>query len=164
MSATGSERWRAMLATLLNDDARSLLAETTASEPPSAVRRERALARLEQAGLVQRRGDAVVFDAEGVRAMLVPVPRATGVDRFLDGDGRIDRYPANADERRRLLEWVVERALPREVVLTEREVGERLEPYAPGGDVAVLRRYLVDHELLERTRSGSEYARVAAST
>ena len=81
MSATGSERWRAMLAALLNDDARSLLAETTASEPPSAVRRERALARLEQAGLVQRRGDAVVFDAEGVRAMLVPVPRATGVDR-----------------------------------------------------------------------------------
>ena len=41
------------------------------------------------------------------------------------------------------------------------DVNARLEPYAPGSDVAVLRRYLVDHELLERTRSGSEYAPTA---
>lgn len=38
------------------------------------------------------------------------------------------------------------------------EAGRRgAPPYAPGGDVAVLRRYLVDAGLLERTASGSEY-------
>lgn len=42
-------------------------------------------------------------------------------------------------------------------------MNERLAPFAPGGDVAVLRRYLVDHGLLERTPSGSEYAPVARS-
>ena len=47
---------------------------------------------------------------------------------------------------------------------TEAEVNDTLEPYATGGDVAVLRRYLVDHELLERTRSGSEYARVDSAS
>nr|WP_292684125.1 DUF2087 domain-containing protein [Microbacterium sp. SCN 69-37] len=34
-----------------------------------------------------------------------------------------------------------------------------LEPDAPNGDVAVLRRYLVDHGLLRRTASGSEHVR-----
>lgn len=46
-------------------------------------------------------------------------------------------------------------------VLTETEVNDRVRAYAPNEDVAVLRRYLVDHQLLERTRSGSEYAVIA---
>lgn len=36
-------------------------------------------------------------------------------------------------------------------------------PIVPGGDVAVLRRYLVDVEFLERSRSGSAYVRVPDS-
>lgn len=90
-----------------------------------------------------------------------PRPAKDDITRFLDGTGRIDRYPAAAGERRELLRWVVERALGIDEVLAEAEVNERLAPYAPAADVAVLRRHLVDHELLERTASGSQYARIA---
>ncbi|WEK14285.1 MAG: DUF2087 domain-containing protein [Candidatus Microbacterium phytovorans] len=85
---------------------------------------------------------------------------ADDIARFLDRDGRIDRYPLRSADRKALLTWVAARALPHGVVLDEAAVNARLEPYAPAGDVAVLRRYLVDHGLVERTRSGSEYVRV----
>lgn len=93
-----------------------------------------------------------------------PAPRARAaaddIARFLDRDGRIDRYPLRSSDRRALLTWVAAQALPRGEVIDEATVNARLEPYAPAGDVAVLRRYLVDHGLVERTRSGSEYLRV----
>lgn len=92
-----------------------------------------------------------------------PRPRAVGPERFLTADGRIDRYPVRDAERREVLRWVADRALPPGVIWTENEINELLAPFAPAGDVAVLRRYLVDAELLERTRSGSQYARVVVS-
>lgn len=95
------------------------------------------------------------------RAAPRPRPAKDDIARFLDAAGRIDRYPAAHGERRDLLRWVAERAIGADEVLAEDEVNERLLPYAPDGDVAVLRRHLVDHELLERTPSGSQYARVA---
>ncbi|WP_298044921.1 DUF2087 domain-containing protein [uncultured Microbacterium sp.] len=160
MTSNESERWRGVVAALLNDDLRAVLAETVPDAPLTPARRERAVARLEQLGLVRTEQDAVVFDSDAVRALLTPKPRPVGPERFLDREGRIDRYPLRDDDRRGLLEWVAERAFCPEDILTEADVNTRLEPYAPGGDVAVLRRYLVDHELLERTRSGSEYAPV----
>ncbi len=106
-------------------------------------------------GATNRHGD-VVWERRA------PRHRADGPERFLDADGRIDRYPIRAAERTELLKWIADRALPVGAVWTEREIGDLLAPFAPGGDVAVLRRHLVDHDLLERTRSGSEYARVSA--
>ncbi|QKJ21194.1 DUF2087 domain-containing protein [Microbacterium hominis] len=44
-------------------------------------------------------------------------------------------------------------------VLTERELDERLASVTD--DVALIRRHLVDHRELERTRSGSEHAHPA---
>lgn len=160
-----SEQWRGVLAALVNPELRAALAEVMAA-PLTENRRSRALARLEQVGLVTAQADGTwVFDDSVVGSILSEgaKPKPTGVDRFLDAEGRIDRYPIGAADRREVLAWVVARALEVDEVLTESEINERLEPYAPGGDVAVLRRYLVDHELLERTRSGSEYARVADS-
>jgi hypothetical protein len=54
---------------------------------------------------------------------------------------------------------VVAALLDPDGVLTEKEVNERLASFAD--DVAVLRRHLVDVKFLERTRSGSEYARTS---
>lgn len=98
--------------------------------------------------------------ADWVRAAPRPRASADDITRFLDGDGRIDRYPLRDADRRALLAWVVVRAVPEGVVLDEPGVNALLAPYAPAGDIAVLRRYLVDYELIERTRSGSQYARV----
>lgn len=163
MNADGTDpRWRAMLAALLDDDARAVLSETAA--PVTGRRRERAIARLEPAGLLDRRAGTAEFRSDVVRELLASSPRAKGPERFLDGRGRIDRYPVRASDREELLRWVTERAFSPERTYTEGEVNDTLEPYATGGDVAVLRRYLVDHELLERTRSGSEYARVDSAS
>lgn len=155
-----SDRWRAVVAALLNPELRAVLAEVSQADLTDN-RRERALARLADIGLVIQRADgAWVFDEAFVRSILNENPpvRRTGVDRFLDKDGRIDRYPVQHGDRRELLAWVAGRAFSSGELLSEAEVNERLEPFAPRGDVAVLRRYLVDHELLERTASGSEYA------
>lgn len=150
-----------MVAALLNPDLRAALAEVMGDGRLTPQRRQRAIERLEQMGLVRRTADGVEFDDRMLRAVLDANPPATstGPARYLDGNGRIDRYPVRADDLRELLVWVCERALAAEEILTEPQLNERLSAFAD--DVALLRRHLVDAELLERTRSGSSYARVA---
>jgi hypothetical protein len=158
-----SDRWRGVLASLLNPDLRTVLAEVILDADSSlpAPRRERSLTRLREVGLVREDADGAHFDESAVRGILneTPVMKVTGAERYLDGDGRIDRYPVRDADRAELFAWVAARAFSPGDVLTEQQVNERLSPFTD--DVAVLRRYLVDYELLERTRSGSEYAPVA---
>lgn len=155
-----SERWRGIVAALLNPDLRAALGEVMGDRRLTPPRRERAIERLEQIGLVRRTAAGVEFDERMLRAALDanPPAKATGPARYLDAGGRIDRYPVRADDRRELLAWVCERALAEEEILTEPQLNERLSIFAD--DVALLRRHLVDAGLLERTRSGSSYARV----
>lgn len=156
-----SDRWRGVVAALLNPDLRAALAELTADASLTPSRRERALARLAEIGLVREVDGRPVFDETGLRGILAEgaPPKPTGPQRHLDRDGRIARYPARDGDRRELLEWVADQAVREGEVLGEAEVNERLAVFTD--DVAVLRRHLVDHELLERTPSGSEYARVS---
>jgi hypothetical protein len=155
-----SDRWRGVIAALLNPDLRAVLAEAMAAPPLPAARRERAVARLAELGMVRETADGLVFADTLLRGILEesPVLKATGPARFLDGAGRIDRFPVQDGDRRELLAWVAARAFAPGEVLSEKQTNERLARFAD--DVAVLRRYLVDAELLERTRSGSEYALV----
>lgn len=152
------QAWRAIIAALRDDDVRAVLGET-ASAPLTARRRARALQRLQALGVVSVDGDRIRFDAAPLTALLAAPPRPRGPERFLDSDGRIDRYPAQAADRLAVLRHVAGRAFSPDTVLSERDVNEQLEPDAPNGDVAVLRRYLVDHGLLRRTASGSEHVR-----
>lgn len=158
--------WRRIVGVLANDDARMVYARIVLGQPvdeQSTGLRSRRLGRLlgdlVSSGLVEERDGGLTASGEMFRAMLAaePVQRATGVDRFLR-DGRIEQYPSGAGERRELLEWVTAEAFTPGEELDEPAVNERLERFS--ADVAVLRRYLVDHELLERTPSGSSYAAV----
>jgi len=82
------------------------------------------------------------------------------VRRFLvRGEDTIDRYPRRQQNRRLLLQWIAERAFDVGDDLSESEVNLRLLRYSD--DVAVLRRYLVDFELLERTPDGTSYRRIS---
>jgi hypothetical protein len=155
-----SERWRGVAAALLNPDLRAVLAESMGVAEMGTARRQRAASRLIEIGLLSETDAGVVFDEAFVRELLAeqPRPRPSGPLRFLDGSGRIDRYPVQSGDRAELLRWVAEQAFVPGEVLSERATNERLARFT--GDVAVLRRYLVDAELLERTRSGSEYALV----
>ena len=73
--------------------------------------------------------------------------------------GKIDRYPSSPAERRELLAWVAQEALGLDEVVTEKELNDRLREFSD--DHVMLRRHLVDFSLVERTRSGSSYSRIA---
>lgn len=158
------DRWRGVLAALLNPDLRAVLSEAMGAPPLTEARHERAVARLVELGLLsETRHGAFAFDEAAVRSILSENPPAkpSGPARFLDADGRIDRYPAQQSDRDDLLRWVVDRAFAADDVCDEAETNARLAAFT--SDVAALRRYLVDAGLLERTRSGSQYARPAGS-
>ncbi|MEP6478328.1 MAG: DUF2087 domain-containing protein [Rhodoglobus sp.] len=163
---------RQIAALLANPDMRRAYAQIVLGHEVVAVaahlnpsRRKRVFAALIGAGLVIDSGDGNLRDNEDVfRSMLAafPVPVvATGIDRFVR-NGRIDRYPSNLDERRALLEWVANKTIANGEVIDEKEINERLKPFSE--DFAVLRRYLVDFEIVERTSSGTSYALVAEDT
>ena len=159
--------WRRVVAALANNDARTVYAQIVlgAKIPDVAAelnarRRDKAIAVLLESGLVQRSAENEL-EASGAifSSLLAQQPRRqaqTGSARFMRL-GRIDRYPANTAERRELLAWIVRDAIEPGEHLTERQVNERLLSYSD--DVVMLRRYLIDFELLERTPSGSSYSR-----
>jgi len=162
MSADSTEMWRPIFAALANPTTRLVYAEIVlgaeAAEPLSPSRHRHALDALAKAGLIAVDGDGW-SETDVFRELLATGarPRRTGVDRFLTADGRIDRYPANLTEREELLRHIVALAIEPGEVLDEAVINERLARFSD--DTAVLRRYLVDFALLERTASGSEYAR-----
>lgn len=71
--------------------------------------------------------------------------------------GRIERYPSNLAQRRELLARIADEVMAPGEQLTARQVNERLLSYTD--DVVLLRRYMVDFGLLQRTPSGSSYTR-----
>ncbi|MGN7800192.1 DUF2087 domain-containing protein [Leifsonia sp. 22587] len=157
--------WRPVVAALANRDARAVWAKLVVDGGGGALspaRERRARELLDAAGLLRTTdGGAVEVADVAFRELLAASaslqPRPTGVERFLRPDGRIDRFPAAADDRSHLLRHIADRVLAVGEIVTERELTERLARF--GDDPVTLRRYLVDAGMLLRTRSGSEYAR-----
>lgn len=157
-----SNQWRPLVAILANPETRRVAAELmlgatleSATDKLSPSKRARVSEALVNSGMVN--AETKAFEASIFRAILdsVAVPKQHGIERFLDGN-RIRQYPANLEERGKLLAHVAKSVFRPEEVLTEREVNERLLSYSE--DVAVLRRYLVDYQLVERRSDGTEYA------
>lgn len=163
----GQQDWRPIIAALANPHTRRLFAQIILRDDPESAggqrspsKRRHALASLLQAGLVREADGGFIEDPDVFGRALAAAcgpARPVGVERFLNGRGEIDRYPSNAAEHRALLEFVAERSLADGEVVSETELNERLAKFS--SDTAALRRYMVDDEVLERTRSGSEYAR-----
>jgi hypothetical protein len=160
--------WRRVVAALANNDARTAYAQIVlGAKLPDVVadlsdrRRDRAIAALLESGLVEPTAAANELKASDAvfRELLAQQPRRqaqTGLTRFMRL-GRIERYPANMAERRELLAWIAGEVVGPDEQLTEKQVNERLLSYTD--DVVLLRRYLIDFGLLERTPSGSSYSR-----
>jgi len=157
--------WRAILAALSDDSAREIYARVVLGDPVAPVlaalapsRARRVIVALTSAGLIVETAagydhSPTVF-AEALAAAPRPA-RPSGVDRFFT-DGRLTGYPSRAGDRREVLASVASRILAAGERLTEAEINERLSIVVE--DVAAIRRYLVDEGLIERTRSGTEYA------
>lgn len=162
-SSQSGPHWRRAVAALANHDARTAYAQIVLGVPDSTAglsgpRRDRAIAALLDAGLVERSGGNHLQASGSIfRDLLTQQPKRqakTGVARFMRL-GRIDRYPANRAERRELLAWIACETFAQGEELTERQVNERLLSYTD--DVVLLRRYLIDFGVLDRTPSGSSY-------
>lgn len=162
--------WRRVLAALANNDARTAYAQIVlGAKLPDVLaglkdqRRSRAIAALLESGLVERNAANELEAPTAIfRDLLAQQPRRnaqTGLARFMRL-GRIERYPANVTERRELLAWIASEAIKPGEHLTEKQVNERLLSYTD--DVVMLRRYMIDFGLLERTASGSSYSRQVA--
>ncbi len=158
----GSNGWRPLIAILANPETRRVAAEVmlgsslaSATEGLSPSRRRRVTEAVTQSGLVDAETQALAPDVFREILASATVPRREGIERFTDGK-RIRQYPANLHERGELLAWVARAVFSEGEVVTEREANSRLLPYSE--DVAVLRRYLVDYQLVERRSDGSRYA------
>ncbi|GAB3129980.1 DUF2087 domain-containing protein [Glaciibacter psychrotolerans] len=155
--------WRNIVAMLANPDLRTAYAEVILAEhaatPLTDAQRATALVKLERSGILIRNdeGDLAV-DSESLRVLLAEPadrPSREGFRRFLRADGRIDRFPATRDERLAFLEWLTAQAFVPGEVLVEKQVNQRLSSLSD--DVALVRRSLIDHGLLERAPDGGSY-------
>jgi len=164
--------WRGVIAALANPESRHvlglLIAEQDAATHLAALspaRRSRVLRSLVAVGLI----DPVTADdpeprlCAGRFAELLaasPIERRTGIDRFIT-NGRLDHYPAGADDRAEVLRFIASKAMPDGRLLDEKTVTERLA--ALTDDPVTMRRYLVDAGLLTRAPDGSRYWRALNS-
>lgn len=127
-------------------------------EKYSPSKRTRIVTALTNAEIITQGDDGdYVLNSELLRELLThePPQKPVGIERFFR-NGRVHTYPASPLERRELLEVIASRTLAPGEVVPEHVINERLS--AVTDDVAVLRRYLVDFELIERRRDGSEYS------
>ena len=130
----------------------------------------RALARLEDAGLVVSDGSAWQVELEPLREaarVQAPVESYDGADaetakvlRSFLRDGRLVRMPAQRSKRRVLLDHMVQVFEPGERY-SENDVNAMLRAFSD--DYVTIRRYLVDEDLLSREngvywRSGGTFA------
>ena len=155
---------RPILAALANQTARDVFARVVLGESlehPTAAQR-RALTQLDAAGLIRTVGDGWTIDEAHLRRLLQsgarPRPQS-GLERFLTSDGRIARYPSQHHERVEFLTFVAPRAIQAHETLTEAEINDRLSLLT--ADVALLRRMLVDYQVLDRDPAGTNYRLMA---
>lgn len=76
--------------------------------------------------------------------------------RYYDDDGRLIQYPSKRPMRMLALIRILE-SFDRERKYTEPEVNEMIRSAIAFGDIALIRREMVDYKLLERLRDGSQY-------
>lgn len=169
MTTADANAWRGVIAALANPDSRRVLGLLPAERDTSAhlaslplKHRERVLRVLSDAGLLDTTDDEPRLRVERFAELLAaaPVERLTGIDRFVV-EGRLDHYPARADDRSAVLQYLLEHVMPDPTErVDERTLTERLA--ALSDDPVTMRRYLVDAGLLDREPDGSAYRRAAA--
>ena len=89
----------------------------------------------------------------------VDAGRLTRLARFFDAQGRLVRWPGKLGQRVACL-WVIWSRLPPRRRLDEKEIKQLLEGLHLFGDHALLRRFLCDLGLVNRTADCREYWRV----
>lgn len=79
--------------------------------------------------------------------------------KFFDPAGRLIRWPSKRSQQELCL-WVIWSRLPARQVFTEKEMDQLLKDNHLFGDHTLIRRWLCDYGMMNRTRDGREYRRV----
>lgn len=80
------------------------------------------------------------------------------IDKYLDDKGRIKIWPAKIERKKEVLEYLSTK-FDYAKFYTEKEVNSIIDNWHTFNDYFLLRRGLVDHKLLSRTRNGAQYWR-----
>jgi hypothetical protein len=81
------------------------------------------------------------------------------LDRLLDAEGRVLRWPSKVVQKTAVLEYLATK-FEFDTVYTESQVNAILKAWHVFSDWALLRRELFERGLLDRTANGSSYTRV----
>lgn len=81
------------------------------------------------------------------------------INAFLDGHGKIKNLPAQAAKRTAVLAYLAEK-FEAERDYTEKEINAILIEWHTFEDYFILRRELVEHGFLARTRDGAKYWKI----
>ena len=150
-----SNEWRRVVAALDHPERRRVYAEVVLGLPGSpGAKRDKALAALRGAGLVDAEGRAIPTVFAALLAETPPVTRQ-GLERWVR-DGVITDWPSRPADRAELLAWVRDQVAA-DAPLGERDLTDRLAVLTR--DPVGLRRELIDGGLLVRTVDGAEYRR-----
>lgn len=155
--------------------ARSLKGQlASCNEPPSHLELLNMLAKAGGYRNFQHyRAEISARDLPETRPEPVPVPAPEPVDaappvdaarmrrleRLFDAGGRLTLWPSKRSHQELCL-WVIWSKLPARKVMTEKEVNQVLKDNHLFGDHPLLRRWLCDYGMLDRTRDGREYRRI----
>ncbi len=82
------------------------------------------------------------------------------INQFLDGEGKISQLPQKQKARIAVLEYISEKFQPN-CDYSEKQVNAICEQWHTFGDYFLIRRELVDNNLLCRERDGSRYWRTS---
>ena len=159
--------WIQVAAGLKNPAMRQALAEalgTGAPVEPRDKKHAKELERWQATGLLMRSDAGVVLNEQLLLQTLQAAGRGaeerTGIQRFFAGP-RLHTLPASPADRHAVMLCIRDAVITPGEQLHEPQLNERLRTVHP--DVALLRRYLVDHQLLARTVDGASYTRPAGS-
>ena len=81
------------------------------------------------------------------------------IEQFLDESGRIVQLPSKQKVKLAVLEYLAGK-FELESTYSERQVNEICDQWHTFGDYFLMRRELVDNNLLDRERDGSRYWRI----
>jgi hypothetical protein len=78
------------------------------------------------------------------------------LDRLLDADGKVKRWPKKSAEKDAILQYIQEK-IEKGKIYTEKEINEIITKWHSFNDYALIRRMLYDKNLLQRTPDGRQY-------
>ena len=153
-----------VIAALAHGESREMYAKVIVQDVPKTpnYRDRKLLARLEAVRLIEKSEDGLWQATEVFSDYLSLLKSAKNqvtddVERFLV-KGRVHTWPSRAQDKNALLHWILQKSIPASEQFSEREVNERIRRYTD--DPALVRRYGVDHGILERDPATQIYRHI----